>query len=195
MTAVAFVQEYGAPRSGSGVALAELGLEGSPAMADLAEIPGYGVFEDGLVSIASERELVGGLGGWETWLPKDARLFGTSAFGLLLLVTAADEPWVVDVHHGQIVESDLTVPQLVATLAETESRDDILRAPLFRRWHEFEGDALAAREVLCPTPVPALGGAWSIETLARMSLEVLLSFTAQLFDDPSATVEIRRRRR
>ncbi len=187
-----FLREYGTPQPGTGVDLAQLGLEQSTGVVEFVDSVGGGIFDNGLISIASVREAIPNLGGWERWLPSGSRLFGCSVFGVLL-TTAGDDLWLVETQYGQVVESDFTFPQFIDTLAGPGTRDEILQASLFRHWHEL-GGRLEPTEVLCPTPAPALGGSWSLETLSPMSLPVFLSFTVQLFDaEGDGQVEVRRR--
>lgn len=179
MSFEAFVQEFGRPRAGTGVALATLKLGHSkPLQAFVAEVGG-GVFADGLISIASTREDVLELGGWQAWLPAGARLFGCGAFGFLL-TTRGEDVWLVDTQYGQVIESDMSIPQLLTQLTDPGSRDEDLRAPLFNFWNRMTGP-LDPKSVLCPTPAIPLGGQWSVETLSVMTLPVYLSFTGQLF--------------
>jgi hypothetical protein len=187
-----FLSEYGTPQPRTGAELAQLGLEQSKGVVDFVSAVGGGIFDNGLISIASVREAIPGLGGWERWLPPGSRLFGCSVFGVLL-TTVRDDLWLVETQYGQVVESDFTFSKFIDTLAEPATRDEILQAPLFRAWHEL-GGRLEPTQVLCPTPAPALGGSWAIESLSPMSLPVYLSFTAQLFDaEGDGQVEVRRR--
>lgn len=187
----AFEKEFGSAREGTAVALGTLGLEHSKSLADFVAQVGGGVFADGLLSVVSTRENVGDLGGWETWLPAGTRLFGCSAFGFLL-TSRGEDVWLVDTQYGQIVESDMAIPDVLAELAGSEMREEYLRASLFKAWNRMAGP-LDSKSVLCPTPAIPLGGQWSVEALSVMSLPVYLSFTGQMFS-PGAGMpaEVRR---
>lgn len=187
----AFVAHFGAPLPHSAVTRLALGLPDSEALRRLDDERLRGVFAGGLLSIASRRENGGDLGPWSRHLPTGARLLASSAFGFLFASSGSDL-WVVDPHAGQVVESDIPLMELPEVVCEPDLREDFLRESLFRRWHELDGGDLV-EQWLCPTPVPALGGSWSVASLRRTDPAFFLSFTAQLFEDhgPHA-VQVRR---
>jgi hypothetical protein len=187
----AFRTAFGAPVTGSGRPPAALGLENAGGLADFVARVGAGRFRHGLLSVCSEREGDGGLGEWSDYLPAACRLFATGAFGFLF-ATRGEEVWVIDPHHGQVVESNIPLGELFDTLAEPGLREEFLKESLFADWLELGGEE-PVEHILCPTPVPALGGNWSLASLRPMSLPVFLSFTAQLFDQQGKhRVEVRR---
>jgi hypothetical protein len=187
----AFVALFGTPAPGSAVTPGVLGLPATQALRSLDDERLRGVFAGGLLSIASRRENGGDLGPWSRHLPGGARLLASSAFGFLFATTGSDL-WVVDPHAGQVVESDIPLPELPEVVCEPELREDFLRESLFRRWHALDGGPLV-EQWLCPTPVPALGGSWSVESLRRTDPAFFLSFTAQLFADSGPhAVQVRR---
>jgi hypothetical protein len=191
MSFEAFAAEFGTPRAGTAADLSALHLDASKPLQDFVAAVGGGVFADGLISVASVRENVGSLGGWETWLPAGARLFGTSAFGFLL-VTRGEDVWLVDTQYGQVVESDMTIPEVLDQFAEPQTRDEYLRTPLFQLWNRMTGP-LDPKSVLSPTPAISLGGQWSVETLSVTALPIHLSFTGQLFaPNAGMPAEVRR---
>lgn len=177
----AFVAQYGNPRAGTVARTKTLGLDHCPALRVFSNTVGGGIFADGLLSICSLREAVPDLGGWERWLPPSARLFGTSALGLLLL-TQVDDVWIVDTQYGQGVEASFSLGDFFDVIATPEMRRNRLRAPLLAEWMEH-GNQLPTHCVLSPTPALALGGSWRADSLAAVSLSVYLTFTAGLFGE------------
>lgn len=191
MDPVAFAAVYGTPAPHSAAAPGMLGLPDTPALRSLDDTRLRGVFAGGLLSIASRRENGGDLGPWSRHLPRGARLLASSAFGFLFATTGSDL-WVIDPHAGQVVESDIPLAELPEVVCEPALREDFLREPLFRRWRALDGGDLID-QWLCPTPVPALGGSWTVESLRRTDPAFFLSFTAQLFaDDGPEAVQVRR---
>jgi len=188
-----FVHCFGYPAPGSAVDLQALGLEQNQTLRSFAAEVGLGTFADGLISIGSLRELGAQLCGWASWVPADSRLFGSTALGLLFLVSGDDDVWVIDAQEGIVVESDLSVAELLHQVTSGELLRGSLRASLFQAWNDRSG-ALPPESVLCPTPALPLGGTWSADTLARVSLPVYLAFTSSLFrPDGDTPVELRRR--
>ena len=175
----AFAAEFGKPHAGTSVDLSALHLEASKPLQDFVATVGGGVFSDGLISVASVRESVSSLGGWEAWLPARTRLFGTSAFGFLL-ATRGEDVWLVDTQYGQVVESDMPITEVLEQFADPQTRDEYLRTPLFQLWNRMTGP-LDSKSVLSPTPAIPMGGQWSVETLSVMTLPVYLAFTGQMF--------------
>jgi hypothetical protein len=174
-----FTAEFGHAQPGTAADPAELGLAHSAGIAQFVDEVGGGVFSEGFLSLVSSREAIDGLEGWERWVPVGSRLFGCSAFGVLL-TTRGDDVWVVDTQDGEVVESDVALVDVIDVLATPASRDEVMRFPLFREWRE-RGGALAPTEVLNPVPPLAFGGDWAVDRLSRVSLPVYLSITAQLF--------------
>lgn len=174
-----FIQEFGSPRPGTAAGLDVLGLSDSDGLRLFADEVGGGIFAEGLVSLLSVRERVDDLGGWQHWLPPGSRLFGCLAFGFLM-TTTGDDVWLVNTQYGEILESDLSIPEAIVQLTSPTAGEDILRSRLFRIWNEM-GRSLPSDSVLCPTPAIALGGTWTATTLSIMTLPVYLSFTGQMF--------------
>lgn len=183
-----FTHAFGEPLPGTAVAAATLGLAATVTQPSPAK---RGVFRSGLLSICSYRENGGDLGAWAAYLPPGARLFASSAFGFLFAL-AGEALWVINPHYGQIVESDVGLPEFWSMLSEPALREEHLREPLFAQWLALNPQPLIA-DWLCPTPAIALAGDWRVSTLKPMAPAVMLSFTAQLFDasGPNA-VEVRR---
>jgi len=188
-----FVREYGTPKPDTAADLARLRLDHSAGLRELSTEVGAGVFGGGFISLMSVREAVDSLGGWERWLPAGARLFGCSAFGVLMTTTTGEDVWIVDTQYGQVVESDDTIEDFIGVLATPDCRETVLREPLFKLWNEVVG-GLPPTSVLSPTPALPMGGRWSVDTLNIVTLAVYLSFTAQLFGPEGGTpVEVHRR--
>ncbi|MEX8520246.1 MAG: hypothetical protein AB3X44_17180 [Leptothrix sp. (in: b-proteobacteria)] len=175
-----FAQTFGLPLAGSAVELASLGLPPTIPLRVFADAGLRGVFGHGLLSIASSREQGGDLGRWARYLPAGGRLLASSAFGFLFATSGLDL-WVIDPLVGQVMESDIPIEELPGLLCETDVRQDFLREALFRRWYELNQLDLV-NHWLCPTPVPALGGSWTLVSLRSTDPGFLLSFTEQLFD-------------
>jgi hypothetical protein len=187
-----FRQCFGAPRAGTSVSVAALALENWDELSDFAATVGLGVFADGLISVGSVRELDVCLHGWSAWLPPVARLFGSSALGLLFLSTSDHALWVVDTQEGIVVESDLTIGEFLDNLTSPSLLHGSLRAGLFRDWLDRNGE-LPAASVLSVVPALPLGGRWSVEALRPVSLRVHVAFSASLFTPQGDTpVELRR---
>ena len=157
-----------------------LALPSGSSLSALAAEIGCGRFEAGLLSVLSEREDVRDLGGWEKWLPPDAILFASTAFGNLFALSGGIV-WVVDVQEGEVFEADVALEPFMTAIASDRGLSEELRAPQFRRWLALSGDQLGPTEILCPTPIPALGGDWTISSFRKVSLPVVLSMTAQTF--------------
>jgi len=175
-----FKKVFGAPRAGSSIEPSRLRLDGSADLDAFAKEVGNGVFSDGLISIMSKRELVDGLGGWEAWLPKNARLFGSTAFGLLFITTTLEDVWLIDTQYGQVVESDFAVAEFIEEFADTETRETYLKPDLFDIWNKMVGH-LPDDAVLSPTPMIPMAGDWAPSSLSAMSMSVYISITGQLF--------------
>jgi hypothetical protein len=181
-----FVECFGRPQQETG-ALKSLGLEDSDSIREFDRDVGCGVFADGLLSVGSIRESDVDLCGWASWVPNDARLFASSAFGILYL-TRGDDVWVVDTQEGVVVQSNLSIVELILQLTTPELIRGSLRGELFAQWIDRCG-ALPSRSVLCPTPALALGGSWAVESLAPVTLAVYLAFTSALFQ-PQGSVPV-----
>jgi len=180
-----FVEVFGLPRHETSVDLSTLKLDHSPDLERFATEVGGGIFADGLLSLISIREQVLSLGGWEYWLPANARLFGCSGFGLLM-ATQGNDVWI------QVVESSFTIQEFIVELSTPDVRVEELREDLFKQWNRCTGP-LPASSVLCPTPALALGGSWDVSTLSVMTCPVYLSFTGQLFaPDSEMPAEVQR---
>lgn len=191
MASTPFARCFGPALAGSALSASRIGLGDNAEFNTPAFAACSGVFKCGLLSVCSTRENGGELGAWAAYLPPGARLFASSAFGCLFAHTDQGL-WVVDPHYGQVVESDLQLPELFELLCEPEVREEYLRESLFLQWQALNAGALLA-EWLCPTPAIALAGQWTVATLRPMAPALLLSFTAQLFG-PGAdqAVEVRR---
>jgi hypothetical protein len=175
----AFTECFGTPRAGSAADLAALGLGDSEALRAFASAIGCGVFAEGLLSVASAREAVEELEGWEAHLPAGARLFATSAFGTLFLADD-NQVWVVETQYGIVVEASYGVAEFFDVIVKPEIIRRRLRGQLFAEWID-RGGSLPTDSVLCPRPALALGGEWRCDNLAPVTLPVYLGFTAGLF--------------
>lgn len=185
-----FVECFGRPQPQTSTPLKDLGLERSDGMREFERDAGCGVFADGLISVGSTRESDVDLCGWASWVPTAARLFACSAFGILYL-TQGEDVWVVDTQEGVVVQSDLSIHELILELTTPELIRGSLRGELFAQWLDRCG-ALPSRSVLCPTPALALGGSWAVESLAPVTLAVYLAFTSALFKpEGSIPVDVR----
>jgi len=192
MTYETFLQHFGKPRSNTTASLESLRLDHSRELSQFVAEAKGGVFGDGFISIVSVREQVPDLGGWQAWLPEGARLFATSAFGVLY-ATRGDDVWVVNTQYGEIIESDLSMREAIIDLASPETREELFQESLFQAGNAIAGP-LADDSVLCPVPAIPLGGSWSAQTLKQMPLVIYLSFTAQLFGpEPGTEVHVIRR--
>ena len=191
MLSARFDSTFGAPAAGTGVALADLELAHSEALAEWTAGGAAGVYASGLLSVCSVRENGGDPGPWGRYLPGRARIFASGAFGLLY-VTTGEDLWIVSPQYGQVIESDVTLDELPDLLCEPDVLDEFLRQELFELWSELH-DEMLDKAWLCPSPAPALGGTWTLAGLQPMRPDVFLSFTAQLFaDGGSSGVEVRR---
>jgi hypothetical protein len=183
----------GEPRPGTGVDAETLRVAHCSALRSFCAEGQGGVYCEGLVSIGSVREVVADLGGWQEWLPPGARLFGCSAFGLLM-ATQSDDVWIVDTQYGIVVETAYSVAEFLEALTSRDLRERWLRSQLFDEWLQRSADPLPSECVLIPTPALPLGGTWDVQHLAVVSLPVYLMLTANLFTATGAdSVEVRRR--
>ncbi|MDJ1471067.1 hypothetical protein QNI19_08395 [Cytophagaceae bacterium DM2B3-1] len=178
-----FAQVFGTPLSGTGVDLASLKLSHSVELLEFVTTIGSGCFSNGLVSIASQREQVSDLGGWEHWLPPSTYLFGSTCFGFLFC-TSGNDLWLIDTHYGEIIESDFSITDFINDLAQTDVQGDILKRSFFRSWFTLSGRSVLD-VVLSPTPAIPLGGSWDISTLSPMPMSLYLPFTGQMFSPES----------
>lgn len=185
----AFVQVFGCPQAGSGVALEVVGLAHSATLRQFVGEVGSGVFTGGYLSLVSERETMASYGGWEEWLPAGARLFASTAFGFLAF-TRGEDLWLLDTQYGEIVESDNSLAEFIIDLCQLETRE-YLREPLFEEWQRLFG-SLPFDSYLCPVPALALGGSWELGGLQAMKTTIFLPFTGQLFaKDGGMPAEVR----
>lgn len=175
-----FSETFGTPYPGSAVGLRELGLQTSDALKCFINPDLHGLFHHGLLSIASVREQSGDLGPWAQFVPHGTRLFASSAFGFLF-TTSGSDLWVIDPIAGQVVESDIPLEELPDLLCDADVRHDFLKESLFQDWYSLNKMDLL-NYWLCPTPVPAFGGSWSLNSLRKIDPIFFLSFTAQIFD-------------
>jgi hypothetical protein len=179
----AFKEAYGEPAAGSAKAPAKL-----PAVLEPLAGSGIGgVYDDGFISVLSEREGDGGLVGWSGHLPKGAYLFGSSAFGTLFVATD-EEIYIVDTQYGQVIEAEPDIADFLEIATGHDARSDIFREALFRQWVEMN-EPLAPTDVLAPTPYLPLGGTWALESLKPVNLQAYLGLTGQLFG-PGTGLEI-----
>ena len=179
----AFKDAFGEPAAGSARRPDKLPAVLEPlAGADLG-----GVYDDGFVSVLSEREGDGSLSAWSAHLPKGAYLFGSTAFAKLFVATD-EELYIVDTQYGQVTEAEPDIEEFLEITAGADARSGILREDLFRQWVEIN-EPLAPTDVLAPTPYLPLGGSWAVETLKPAKLSVYLGLTGQLFG-PGTGLEI-----
>lgn len=174
----AFANKYQKPKANTGVSLEQLGLGESESLKHFMQEVGGGIFEGGFLSIVSVREQLLSYGGWEYWLPKEARLFASSAFGFLAF-TQGEDLWLIDTQYGQVIESDCTLVEFINDLASEEARE-MLQAELFNQRLRI-GGSLNPEEFLCPVPMIPLGGVWDTISLQPMKNSIYLSLTGQLF--------------
>jgi hypothetical protein len=179
----AFKRAYGEPAAGTARSPARLPTVLDPLKGE--DIGG--VYDGGFISVLSEREGDGSLGGWATHLPKGAYLFGSSAFGNLFVATDEDL-YIVDTQYGQVIEAEPDIADFLEIATGHQARADIFREPLFRQWAEING-ALDPADILAPTPYLPLGGSWAVETLKPAKLQAYLGLTGQLFG-PGTGLEI-----
>lgn len=174
-----FQKVYGKPKELTGVSVNSLGLSNSESLREFESEIGGGIFSDGLISLLSVREQVNTLCGWEKYLPDGMKLFGTSAFGFLML-TSGEDLYLIDTQYGEIVESDYSLKEFINSLGSIDIIQEIIKVAQFELWNTI-GGKLKANEVLNPTPAIALGGTFEVIFLKPMSLEIYLSFTGGLF--------------
>lgn len=174
-----FSAQFGAPRSGTAVALEELGLALQPDLVAFVRETGGGLFAGGLVSVASVRERAIDLSAWRVWLPKNAVPFASSAVGYVYLVVGS-RVWVLNSNAGLILPTELTIGDLLLRLAEEETQAGTLMRPTFELWCELNGE-LDARSVIAPVPAEALGGTWAMTDVAVVEIGVHLWMTGQIF--------------
>ena len=173
-----FIASFGKPLPGTAVQPAALGLGHSKGLNEFYRQVGGGLFGNGLLSLVSVREQLGNLGGWESSLPEEIHLFGTSAFGLLML-SRGEDVWLVDTQMNDVFESEMPIDEFIIKLCDPEIREEHLRESLFQEWSRGVL-TLDSKSILSPTPALALGGMWSREALSEMRLPEYLHFTAQL---------------
>ena len=174
-----FRTAYGKPRIGSGAELEALGLADSSELSTFVTETGAGIFAAGLLSVASLREAGAELAGWEAYVPASARLFASTAFGMLFF-SADNRVWIIETHYGSVTETDQTVADTLTLLTEPQIRESRLRESLFREWNAMAGP-LTTDCVLCPRPALALGGHWHVSALSQVTQSVYLSFSFSLF--------------
>lgn len=174
-----FQKAFGKPKELTGLGIYNSELINSKSLRLFEREVGGGIFADGLISILSVREQVNSLGGWENYLPKGMKLFGTSVFGFLML-TSGEDLYLINTQYGEIVESDYSLMEFINDLGNIETMEEIINAPRFKLWKSV-GIKLLPKQVLCPTPAITLDGTWDISALRPMNFELYLSFTGGLF--------------
>ena len=180
MNLTAFAQCFGTPQPQTGADVAALGFASSKTLQKFESTIGGGVFAHGLISVASVRESLDDLDGWEAHVPVGARLFATSAFGTLFL--AVDERvWLIETQYGIVVEASYTVAGFFDVIVRPEIIQRRLRGELFAEWVD-RGGVLPADSVLCPRPALPLGGAWRCDSLAPVTLPVYLGLMFGMFE-------------
>ncbi len=187
----AFRDTFGPPIPGSGRPPTSFGLDDGGTLVTFAAEVGTGIFREGLLSICSTREGDGDLGEWTPYLPVGCRHFASGAFGALFALCGEDL-WIVDPHYGQVLESDISLGGFFEAFADAGLLQGFLKEGLFEEWRAMSGGPLE-EDVLCPNPVPALGGDWRLASLKPVSLMSLMSLTAQLLGSHGGgQIEVRR---
>ncbi len=154
-------------------------LETIPSGRSLLATTGAGWFDRGFLSIASPREAVPDLGGWNRWLPPGAFHYASSVFGILY-VAAGDLMWLIDIQIGSIMPTDYALDEAIEQAASTDARTDLLRWPLFDQWTRTNAK-LAPGQFLMPVQSPITGVRLEQQSLQPQSAPVALGRTADHF--------------
>jgi len=181
-----FGDRYGPAAAGTGSARLAEKLRAFDSGRRLVEAAGNGAFDSGFFSIASVREEVDGLGGWERWLPDGAFWYASSALGVLYVAAPDGCMWLVNTQVGSIMQTAFPLDEAVALVAKPSTSDDLLMRPLFLAW-------IGAHHVLAPdcllasSPPVIESGAWTPESLVPTPSAEFLASTAALFEPVGPT--------
>jgi hypothetical protein len=175
MDATIFRNTFGRPQEGTAAQLDALGLAGVSFIEEFQRGVGGGIFLDGMLSVASQREVGLELAPWLRLLPAGARHFATTGFGDLLFYTP--ETIVrVRTQYGDVVPIPAPSHAFFDWITEPRPMAEVLQYPLW----DARCASLAPDEVLAFTPALALGGSGSWETLAPAKLREHLGVLASL---------------
>jgi hypothetical protein len=152
----------------------------------LVESTGAGLFDSGFFSIASVREDVDRLGGWERWLPDGAFWYAASAFGMLYVAAPDGCMWLVNSQIGSVMPTAFPLDEALARAAEPSTGDELLMRPLFRQWLDGHGP-LPSGTLLASSPPVIEAGAWSVDLFSPLPSAEFLESTANLFEPVGAT--------
>jgi hypothetical protein len=172
----AFKRSFATPAPGTGVPLGQLGLDGFAFLVELARELGCGMFQQGMLSVASRRERDAAPDQWRALVPQGARHFATTGLGDLFFVTPPASIVWIETQYGRVEAVPMAAERFFDWLAGPEQQRKYLAAEL---WEQRCAE-LAPDEVLAFVPALALGGAVDWGNLEKVKLREHLSLLAQL---------------
>ncbi|AQR73126.1 hypothetical protein [Sphingomonas sp. LM7] len=139
-----------------------------------------GLYDDGFLSIASLREEVSDLGGWERFLPAGSFWYAASALGILYIAAPDDRMWLVHTRAGSVMQTDFALDEAILKAATPSTANDLLLRPVFKAW---PGDTqlLAQGALLAPVPITA-DDLWQVDRYEPMTSADYLAASAALFE-------------
>ncbi|RYG86550.1 MAG: hypothetical protein EON58_21615, partial [Alphaproteobacteria bacterium] len=180
-TLKAFVDRFGLSVPGTSSSMVKERLRSFPSGRTLLDSIDAGVFDDGFFSVASVREDVPDLGGWQRWLPPEAFWYASSVFGVLYIAAPNGRAWLLHAQVGSILPTEFRLDEAVEKVAAPSTNEGLLQRPLFRSWLADHG-RLPAEMFLTSVPPVVESGEWRLENLQRSSAENFLRQTAGLFE-------------
>lgn len=177
----AFGERYGAAEAGTRSELVVERLRGFESGRRLVETAGAGLFDCGFLAIASIREEVDGLGGWERWLPDGTFWYASSAFGMLYVAAPDGCMWLVNSQIGSIMPTAFPLDEAMARAAELSTSDELLMRPLFREWLDRHGP-LPSGALLASSPPVMEADDWLADNFRPLPSGEFLEATASLFE-------------
>ncbi|WP_156256842.1 T6SS immunity protein Tdi1 domain-containing protein [Sandarakinorhabdus oryzae] len=171
-----FLAAFGPPRAGTaGRAAWPRAL---PDVDAALAITGSGLFADGLLGLASVREVGLSLDGWPVPPAEAAVPFLSTAMGVVF-ARGKQVIWVIDSWEGSAFDSDMSVDELLSQLASEDSRNGTLDWPGYKGWLERSGP-LPDTSILQPKPLPILGGSGAISSCHAAEIKVHMDIVRQL---------------
>lgn len=149
-----FLRVFRSPIAGTGLLLAQLGLEEIPFLQRFAQKVGNGVFRNAIFSVASVREDGIDLGPWSKLVPSGSKHFATNGIGELFFIAPDQKIYVVMVHDADSTDLDTPADQFFDWLALPVNQDLYLSMTSFYiRPHEVKPN-----EVLTYEPPSVVSG-------------------------------------
>lgn len=180
----AFLDLYGRPAPRSGSATVAARLRELPSGKRLLEALTPGLYDEGFLSLASLREEVDDLEGWERFVPAGAFWYAASALGVLYIAAPDDRMWLVHSRAGSVMQTDFALDEAILKAATPSTANDLLLRPVFKAW---PGDTqlLSKGEFLAPVPITVEDN-WDIDRYEPVANRDYLRSSAALFQPPGS---------